>query len=60
MLHVLGVGELQGVDADDAGLAAGRDDGSDGRGRDDVVLGFCFYLRNRRREIAREKEERRV
>ena len=40
MLDVLGVGELQGVDADDAGPAAGLDDGADGRGRDDVILFF--------------------
>jgi hypothetical protein len=54
VLDVLGVGELQGVDADDAGPAAGLDDGADGRGRDDVIL-FFFGGGRERTERKREK-----
>ena len=56
---MLRVGELQGVDPDDARLAAGLDDGADGGGRDDVVLSIrlvdCVLRDERGGEGAKEK-----
>ena len=56
---MLRVGELEGVDADDAGLAAGLDDGADGRGRDDVVLCVLLFSWQWRGRMERRKSEKR-
>jgi hypothetical protein len=58
MLHVLRVGELERVDADDAGLPAGLDDGADRGGGDDVVLWVGWWRRKLEEEEREEKRER--